>query len=283
MKSAYLKDEALLTDIESARTDSTDTLHVWWIGQSGFLVALGGKTVLFDPYLSDSLTQKYAITDKPHTRITEKVIEPDQLTGVDVITSSHNHTDHLDQETLLALFESNPEVEFVIPEANREFVAARMACDPDWPIGLNDGNTLEIAGIPFHGIASAHDNLKTNEQGQHHFMGFVIELGPWKIYHSGDTRLYDGLMDRLRPFELDLAFLPINGYKAERRVAGNLNAEEAAQLAHECGIKTSIPHHFDMFEFNTADPKAFATACSTRNVNCQILQNGERASFLKPS
>ena len=110
-------------------------------------------------------------------------------------------------------------------------------------------------------------------------MGFVIELGPWKIYHSGDTRLYHGLVSRLKPFNLDLAFLPINGYKPERRVAGNLNSEEAAQLADECSIKTVVPHHYDLFEFNTADPVDFEKACQFRNVNHHVLQNGQRLTL----
>ena len=282
MKCAFQKDETLLSDIETVRKDNSDTLYTWWLGQSGFLAMSAGKTVLFDPYLSDSLTKKYAETDKPHTRITELVIDPIELKGIDVITSSHNHTDHLDQETLAALFESNPDSQFVIPEANRAFVATRMGCDPDWPIGLNDRESIELDGISFHGIASAHDELKTNERGQHHFMGFVIKLGPWTIYHSGDTRLYEGLKERLNRFNIDLAFLPINGFKAERRVAGNLNAEEAAQLAADCSIATTIPHHYDLFEFNTADPIDFGTACSAKGVNCRILRNGERATFPNP-
>jgi L-ascorbate metabolism protein UlaG (beta-lactamase superfamily) len=283
MKEAFQKDDALLQSIDSARTDKSDTLHTWWLGQSGFLVMSAGKTVLFDPYLSDSLTRKYAETDKPHTRITELVIDPFLLKGIDIITSSHNHTDHLDQETLVALFEANPETQFIIPEANREFVATRMGCDPDWPIGLNDGVSIEVENIAFHGLASAHDELKTNDKGEHHFMGFVIQLGPWTIYHSGDTRMYDGLNERLNNFQIDLAFLPINGFKAERRVAGNLNSEEAARLAADCKIGATIPHHYDLFEFNTADPIKFGTECSKHGVAYKILRNGERTTFTKQS
>ena len=50
--------------------------------------------LLLDPYLSDSLTRKYAATDKPHVRMTELVIDPARLDFIDAVTSSHNHTDH---------------------------------------------------------------------------------------------------------------------------------------------------------------------------------------------
>lgn len=41
---------------------------LWWLGQSGFLFKWRGDYLLIDPYLSDSLTQKYAGTDKPPRR-----------------------------------------------------------------------------------------------------------------------------------------------------------------------------------------------------------------------
>ncbi len=279
MKQAHQKDDLLLADIENSRHGDPSHLHTWWLGQSGFLVTSGGKTILFDPYLSDSLTRKYAETDKPHTRITEQVIDPARLTGIDLITSSHNHTDHLDKETLLPLFEANPRARFVIPEANRAFVAERLGTPADWPIGMDDGGTENVAGVCLHGLASAHDELKTDEQGRHHFMGFIAELNGWTIYHSGDTRLYDGLAERLKRFSIDLAFLPINGFKPERRVAGNLNSAEAAQLAAECGIHQVVPHHYDMFEFNTADPADFIRECEARGVRHKVLPHGGRLSI----
>ncbi len=74
--------------------------RLWWLGQSGFLLQWQGIHVLLDPYLSDSLTKKYSQTDKPHVRMTELVIDPARLSFVDIVTSTHNHTDHLDAETL---------------------------------------------------------------------------------------------------------------------------------------------------------------------------------------
>ena len=102
MKKPALQDDQFLADVAAARRDAS-SLHVWWLGQSGFLLQWHGKHLLFDPYLSDSLTAKYANTDKPHVRMTERVISPHRLNFIDVVTSSHNHTDHLDAETLRPL------------------------------------------------------------------------------------------------------------------------------------------------------------------------------------
>ena len=54
-------DDALLADVAVAR----DAL--WWLGQSGFLLKRDDRFLLVDPYLSDSLTKKYADTETPQS------------------------------------------------------------------------------------------------------------------------------------------------------------------------------------------------------------------------
>src|SRR5207253_8231775 len=97
MNPAFQKDAAFLADVR--RVLDSSGRGIWWLGQSGFLLVQNGRALLLDPYLSESLTNKYAGTDKPHTRITERVVAPAALGSlgiIDIITSSHNHTDHLD-------------------------------------------------------------------------------------------------------------------------------------------------------------------------------------------
>src|SRR5581483_12003491 len=141
-----LKNDAFLADVRSPQP-SPENFRLWWLGQSGFLVQFRGRHLLLDPYLSDSLTRKYAATDKPHVRMTARVVAPERLDFIDVATSSHNHTDHLDAETLLPLRGANPAMRLVVPEANRRFVADRLGCDAAFPDGLDDGASVEIAGF----------------------------------------------------------------------------------------------------------------------------------------
>ena len=90
----------LLQKLEKYQHDENN-FHLWWFGQSGYLLLWKGKRVLIDPYLSDSLTKKYAATNKPHVRMSERVVDPQLLKNISIVTSSHNHTDHLDGETLI--------------------------------------------------------------------------------------------------------------------------------------------------------------------------------------
>ncbi|GAB5519838.1 MAG: MBL fold metallo-hydrolase [Rhodothermales bacterium] len=280
MKTPFQKDDAFLADIDLAR-QQPEALHVWWLGQSGFLIQWQGQHLLFDPYLSDSLTKKYAATDKPHDRMTELVVEPTQLDFIDVVTSSHNHTDHLDGETLTALLQANPKLDVVVPAANLSFAANRLQVASDRLTPVVVGPPLSFGPFTLTAIPSAHEGLDRNEAGHYKYIGLVAEVGPWTIYHSGDTLWYDDLETYLAPYELDLMLLPINGRKPERRVAGNLNGEQAATLAHRCGAKQVVPCHYDMFYFNTETPELFIETATTLGQPYTALQNGERLSLRK--
>lgn len=272
-----LQDESFLSDVERARTRPND-LHLWWLGQSGFLLQWNERHLLFDPYLSDSLTKKYAMTDKPHVRMTEQVIAPESLNFIDVVTSSHNHTDHLDAETLVPLLRANPKLDLVIPEANREFVVNRLGVVAELPIGLDVGKHVNLKGFRIHGVPAAHETIEKDSEGRCKFMGYVVEVGPWTVYHSGDTVRYPGMAERLRNWDIDVAILPINGARPERRVAGNLDAKEAAVLGADIKARCVIPCHYEMFEFNTADPNEFVLYAREAGVPFRVLLAGERWS-----
>ncbi len=272
-----LQDDELLEDIHAARADR-DRLHLWWLGQSGFLAQWEGRHLLFDPYLSDSLTHKYAATDKPHARMTERAVAPERLNFINVVSSSHNHTDHLDQETLAPLLRVNPKMELVIPEANREFVVTRLDMVAELPRGLDAGKRAQVGGFTFHGVPAAHNKLEKDDCGRHKFLGYVVEAGPWTIYHAGDTVRYEGMEDWLRRWPIDVALLPINGDRPERGVAGNLDGREAAALAKDIGARLVIPCHYEMFEFNTVSPDEFVAAAKELGQAHCVLRCGERWS-----
>jgi L-ascorbate metabolism protein UlaG (beta-lactamase superfamily) len=270
-----LADDAFLADVASSRKEETG-FRLWWLGQSGFLLQWRGRHLLLDPYLSESLTKKYAETDKPHVRMTRRVVAPERLDFVDVVTSSHNHTDHLDAETLLPLWRVNPRLELVAPEANREFVAERLHCPPSWPRGLDDGQSVVVADFRITAVPAAHEQIDRDAAGRCHHLGYVVAFGPHSLYHPGDCVPYEGQVEKLRPFGVALALLPINGRAPERRVPGNFTGEEAARLAHAIGARLVVPCHYEMFEFNTASPDAFVAECRRLGQAHRVMRAGER-------
>ena len=95
------------------------------------------------------------------------------------------------------------------------------------------------------------------------------------LYHSGDTLWHETLVPSLNRFKIDVAFLPINGDRPERRVAGNLDGPQAAQLAKLINARWVVPCHFDLFEFNTALPDDFISECERIDQPYRVLRNGE--------
>jgi L-ascorbate metabolism protein UlaG (beta-lactamase superfamily) len=168
-----LADDAFLADLEGAG-GSHDRVRLWWLGQSGCLVEHRGRRLLIDPYLSDSLTRKYAGTDKPHVRLTRRVVDPARLTGIDVVTSTHNHTDHLDGETLRAVLTMNPGASIVVPAANTAFAAERLGVPPARLTAAHEGLPLHVKGFDLLGLPSAHETLERDDEGRPRFLGYPI-------------------------------------------------------------------------------------------------------------
>ena len=274
----FLANEALLADIEMAR-NKDQQVHIWWLGQSGFLLQWQTTYLLFDPYLSDSLTKKYAGTDKPHVRMTERVVSPEQLNFIDILTSSHNHTDHLDPETIHPLLQANPAMQIILPAANRESAAQKLRIAENRIEAIDYQQPLKTQNLVINAIPSAHETLETDSLGRHKYLGYIVQAGAVTLYHPGDTVRYPAMANHLRRWEIDIAMLPINGRSPSRGVAGNLDGAEAVKLAQDSGIRVVIPCHYDMFEFNTVSPSEFIHAARTNNQAYQVLRTGERWSF----
>jgi L-ascorbate metabolism protein UlaG (beta-lactamase superfamily) len=283
-----LKDDAFLADVAGGQAEMGSSFRLWWLGQSGFLLQYRGQHLLFDPYLSNSLTRKYEGSDKPHVRKSERVVAPERLDFVDVITSTHNHTDHLDAETLAPMIRaiqarvdrvqgSAIAADFfptiVLAEANQAFATERLGQVSAHYQPINAWDRTEVRPFGFTAVPAAHDQLTLDEQGRNFYLGFVVRVGPCVIYHSGDTVVYDGMAESLRPFNIDVALLPINGK------VGNMSGRDAARLAKDIGARVVIPCHYDMFEFNTADPAdEFIPECERIGQAYRVLQQGERFS-----
>lgn len=243
------------------------------------MLGRGSLRLLIDPYLSDSLTRKYAGTDRPHVRMTAIPVDPGKLGFVNLILSTHAHTDHMDPDTLGPVGRAmGPRAVLVVPAAIREVATERSEIHPMNIVGSDDGLTLPWAGVTIHGVAAAHNEIERDEAGRCRCLGYVIKTGAWTVYHAGDTLRYDGMVEKLKPLGVDVALLPINGNDPARKVAGNLDGPEAARLAKDIGAKLAIPMHYEMFEFNTAPPDAFVVECERLDQPYRVLRCGERWS-----
>lgn len=255
--------EAHLTTIDIPIHERADlakadgTVDVWWLGQAGFLVRAPSATILVDPYLSDTLARKYAGTEFPHVRMMPPPVLPEDLDDIDLVLCTHRHTDHMDPGTLPGVLDASPRASVVVPRAVRD-EAVKRGVPAAKLIVLNAGETYRSTlGFTIHALPAAHEQLETDEAGNHLYLGYVMEFEEATVYHSGDTVPYSGLQKHLAPFHIDLGLLPVNGrdeYRRSKGVPGNMSVDEAVRLASEVGIPHFIGQHYGMFDFNTVDP-----------------------------
>ena len=157
------------------------TLAVWWLGQSGFVIKAPSGTLVIDPYLSEHLTRKYQGTDRPHVRMTACPLSGADLTGVDLVLSSHRHSDHLDPGTLPGLLAASPGAVLALPVAIIGH-AEGLGLPGDRLVGLEAGSTVARAGFSVRAVPAAHEGLDTDDRGRHLYLGFVVEAEGHRVY-----------------------------------------------------------------------------------------------------
>jgi L-ascorbate 6-phosphate lactonase len=268
--------DALLQEIGSTGS-GPGVLSVWWLGQSGYLLKSRSGTLVIDPYLSEHLTRKYEGTNKPHVRMTRAPFRGEELQDVDLALSSHKHSDHLDPGTMPDLLAASPTARLVLPASLVEH-AVSLGLPDDRLVGLEAGQSFESHGFSVRAVPSAHEGLDTDVLGRHLYLGYVIEAEGLRLYHSGDSLAYDGLTGWLGADPFDVLFLPINGRDPARGVAGNMSAAEAVDLASAVRPRFVVPHHYEMFTFNTVPIGDFEAEARRlpEGVVPRILRCGER-------
>ncbi len=253
-----------------------NAVAIWGLGQTGVVLKGGGLIVYIDPYLRGEGRRAVPI-----------LIRAEEVTHADLVFHTHIHIDHLDPETVRGIAKASPKARFVAP-LSCHAVLLQCGVTEERIIHPPVDQPFAFGALEFYAIPSAHygfDEVDGNPAFPS-YLGYCLTLNGVKIYHAGDTILYDGLAERLRAFAPDIAFLPINGrdyYREKRNIIGNLTFWEAAQLAVEVGVKTVIPTHWDMFAHNSENFARFADWLyhHARDQHFHVLHAGELFVFMR--
>lgn len=248
------------------------TPALFWLGQAGFWIDTGTHCLLIDPYLSDSLAQKYKGKAHPHIRMMPPPCDITKLPRPDLVLVTHAHTDHMDPDTLGPLHHRFPDLPFVVPAAVQEIARARIGSAADLRPVCAGEHHAPLPGLELCVFPAAHETRQCDDKGCDRFLGYGLSVPGLRLYHSGDSIPFDDLDALVQAFAPDIALLPVNGRDAERAAAGipgNFTLDEACHLARECAFL--LPHHFGMFEFNTTDP-AVIDAAAAQSTQPTILR-----------
>lgn len=249
---------------------------LWWLGQMGFLIKLGNHLLCIDYFAS-----------LDPNRLIEPPVPAAQLTGVDLFLGTHDHGDHIDRPAWRVWKDTCPQARFLTPAAH---VPSLMEEGMPFErlVGLNAGGEYEWNQITIRALPSAHEFFDRDPAtGLYPHLQYLIEGNGVRIFHTGDTLVYDGMTPRLQEWKPDILIVPINGRDGVRYRSGcigNMTFQEAADLAGHVGPKIVIPTHWDMFADNLGQPELFADLLDAKfpgKVECRIPERGACMRYQK--
>src|SRR4051794_28599207 len=206
--------------------DPRTALDVTWLGHATVVLHLGATTLVTDPVLRQRLQHLRRHGPSP-------AIPRD----VDAVLVSHAHHDHLDLPSLRLL---GPVGLVVVPRgAGRALrrVPARSVVE------LGAGDERQVGDVLVRAVPAVHDGRRAPRRHPSEALGFVLEHAGRRVYFAGDTELFDGLGDAVRPGRLDLALLPVWGWGPSLG-PGHMDPEQAARAAALLRPRVAIPIHW---------------------------------------
>lgn len=286
MKNRWYKSGKKLLDEISGAAPAEKTAYVWYMGQHGFVINLGGLVFYIDVILNAMCGK-----NGKDRRNYPPPFAPGVVQRVDYYICTHNHGDHLNLNTIVPLAAANPGTKFIVP---RPWVSllVKAGIDKNRITGACYGESINACNVEISPVPAIHtryiqDEGAKDKNGDYEALGYVFRAGGLVVYHPGDTWINPGLVGILKGFgPVDIAMLPINGTDWERTsygCIGNVSAMDAVKLAMEIPVDLVIPCHYDMLPDNTENPAYFVDCfyryCPQKRFHISAL--GERLIYAK--
>jgi L-ascorbate metabolism protein UlaG (beta-lactamase superfamily) len=212
--------------------------HATWIGHATFALKLGGLTLATDPVWSARL----------HTirRLSEPGVRLEDMPGIDVVTVSHSHYDHLDLPTLRRI---GPDTLYVVPKDNAEILTGAGL---HRVVELGWWETHRVGDLAITLVPAQHWSMRVPwDKNRRLWGGFVIESPEGTAYHAGDTAFSERVFREIakRFPRIDWAMLPIGAYDPPWFMQPqHMGPEEAGRAWEILGARTLFAMHWGTFK-----------------------------------
>ena len=230
------------TDPAALAVAPASGLRVTWFGHSSTLLEVDSTRVLTDPIWSDRASP---VAWAGPRRWYPPTIALAQLPPVDAVLISHDHYDHLDAATIVAM--RGWKNVFVVPLGIGAHLA-RWGIPPERIVELDWWQSTRVGALAVTLVPARHASGRVQPQSDVTLWGgFALVGASHRVYYSGDTGLFDAMADigqRFGPF--DVALVEAGQYDADWP-DWHLGPEQSVLSAQRVGAKVLIPVHWGLF------------------------------------
>ena len=216
---------------------------VTWLGHASFLIQMVGLNIITDPvfFTKSSLVSRYFPSP----------VRPEQLPPIDIVLISHNHWDHMDEKSLLALKRYQPTI--FVPMGNKQWFVKRgflRVRELSWwedAVIHRSAQPIAVTFLPAeHWSGRSFFNINKSLWGS-----WMISCNEQHIYFAGDTAYADHFTAIKNKFpNIHVALMPIGPKEPRRLLAeAHLGPEEAVKAFIELDAQHFIPMHWATFMF----------------------------------
>lgn len=247
-KFLFVKKERLIPadSIPTAKTDLTaldkDKDVVIWLGHSSYFIQLGGKRILVDPVFS-SYASPVSFINKAFAGT--NIYSAEDMPEIDYLLISHDHWDHLDYPTVIAL---KAKVKNVICGLgvgsyfeDWGFETKRIH-EADWFTALNFEDDFTI-----HVLPARHFSGRLFSRNKTLWAGFALVTPQRRVFYSGDGGYgphFKKIGEMLNGF--DLAIME-NGQYDKNWPYIHMMPEEVVKAAEDLKAQAVLPGHSGKF------------------------------------
>jgi L-ascorbate metabolism protein UlaG (beta-lactamase superfamily) len=197
-------------------------LSITWSGHAGFKIIYGNMKVYIDPY---KLSKSF-----------------EKISDADVVLITHNHFDHLSIEDLKNIIN----VRTVIVSA-QECLSQLKSLKVKESIGIDPHNSVKVDDLRIETVP-AYNIDKDFHPKKDKKIGFIVEFGNDRLYHTGDSDIIPEMKDT----NPTVVLIPVSGTYV-------MTAEEASRAVNELiNPKIAIPMHYGTIVGNKEDAIRFS-------------------------
>ena len=220
---------------------------ITWLGHATFLIRINGMTILTDPFLTEYASPFWTFGPR---RFVQPGISLENLPPIDIVIVSHNHLDHLDEETIESLQEKH-NIHVFVPLGLEPFFRDRdftHVNELDWNMSHTYG------GIEFTALPAVHNSGRgANDKNTTLWCSWSISAKNNKLFFSGDTSylptIFKTIGEKMGPY--DMAIVGIGAYKTRKHgPASHLTPEEAVKVILDTKSNVAVAMHWGTIELS---------------------------------